>query len=74
MKKYIWGRVGISFHLTEEEFRILSSGMDEDKAVDLLRSKLASGEFLPSGETYFPVGGDGDVDGWMLSEEITLDL
>ena len=48
--------------------------MDEDKAVDLLRSKLASGEFLPSGETYFPVGGDGDVDGWMLSEEITLDL
>lgn len=74
MKKYIWGRVGISFHLTEEEFRILSSDMDESRAVDLLRSKLASGEFLPSGETYFPIGGDGDVDGWMLYDEITLDL
>lgn len=74
MKKYIWGRIGISFHLTAEEFQILCSDKDEDKAVELLRSKLASGAFLPSGETYFPAGDGECEDNWTLSEEISLDL
>lgn len=74
MKKYIWGRVGIALYLTEEEFRIFSSDMNEDGAINLLRSKLASGQFLPCGETYFPIGGDGNADRWMLYDEITLDL
>lgn len=72
MKKTIWGRVGVSFQLTEAKFRTLSAGGHE--AEELIRDKLAKGDFLPDGETYFEPDNN-DLDGhWRLTDEINLDL
>ena len=72
MKKYVWGRVGLSFQLTEAEFHTLSAGGYE--AEELIRAKLAEGDFLPDGETYFEPDGNGSEGQWQLSDEIALDL
>lgn len=72
MEKYVWGRVGLSFRLTTEEFHTLSAGGYE--AEELIRAKLAEGRFLPDGETYFGPDGNGSEGHWRPDDEIALDL
>ena len=50
--KKIWGRIGMTFHLTEEEFHTLQEGGDD--AAELIFQKVKSGEALLDGDTYFP--------------------
>lgn len=42
--KKIWGRIGMTFHLTEEEFHTLQEGGDD--AAELIFQKVKSGEAL----------------------------
>ena len=55
--KKIWGRIGMTFHLTEEEFHTLQEGGDD--AAELIFQKVKSGEALLDGDTYFPSPEDG---------------
>ena len=55
--KKIWGRIGMTFHLTEKEFLTLQEGGDD--AAELIFQKVKSGEALLDGDTYFPSPEDG---------------
>ena len=74
--KKIWGRIGMTFELTEE-FRTLQEGGDD--AVELIFQQVKNGEALLDGDTYFPSPEDGACSYdpkkyWGFSEDIELCL
>ena len=75
--KKIWGRIGMMFHLTEEEFHTLQEGGDD--AAELIFQKVKSGEALLDSDTYFPSPEDGACSydprrSWEFSGDIELCL
>ncbi len=51
-RKKAWGRIGVTFELTEQEFRTLEAGGED--AAKLVLQKMRSGEYQLGGDTYFP--------------------
>ena len=75
--KKIWGRIGMTFELTEEEFHTLQEGGDD--AAELVFQKVKNGEALLEGDTYFPSPEDGSCSYapkkyWEFSGDIELCL
>jgi len=48
--KKVWGHIGMTFHLTEEEFRILQAGGSD--AAELIFQKVKGGEAYLDGWLY----------------------
>ena len=75
--KMVWGRIGMTFHLTEEEFGILQAGGND--AAELIFQKVKSGAAFLDGDTYFPPPDDrpqseGSKNYWQFSEDIEICL
>lgn len=72
--KSLWMRVGISFNLTEDEFRRVETGGDEGAAI--IREKIKSGSFRLDGETYAPqtLGILASSDQWPYKETISYEF
>ncbi len=75
--KKVWGHIGMTFHLTEEEFRILQAGGSD--AAELIFQKVKNGEAYLDGDTYFPPTDDrpqseGNEGYWQFDKDIELCL
>lgn len=75
--KMIWGRIGMTFHLTEEEFGVLQAGGDD--AAELIFQKVKSGAAYLDGDTFFPPScdspcSDGNKNYWQFGEDIEICL
>lgn len=70
VRKKVWGHIGITFSMTEEEFRILEAGGGD--AAELIFQKMRAGEYLLDGDTYFPP--EDQETHWQHREDIELCL
>lgn len=67
----IWGKFGLTLHLTDIEFSVLTGG--GEAARTLIRRKMECGEFVLDGETYFPAMEISQPGVWPVKNEVQFE-